>query len=80
MAKLTQMWVLVSPDDRIVLWAGARRTMEQMMAEAVRGCIGASDYERMGTDRKRWELARRAGYRIAKADVIAQEDTPDAAR
>ena len=65
------MWVLVDKKGLILPWAGARATRRQVMAEAVKGCIGVTDYLRLTNDSDRWKIARRHGYRIVKATVTA---------
>lgn len=44
-------------------------TKQQMIDYAVQRCMGAHEYDRAGTNTKRWKIAYRRGWRLKRCRV-----------
>jgi len=70
MKRRWQAWGCVN--DRLNdHFAETFRTRAKMIEYATYRCIGSAEYNRAGTDAKRWGIAYRRGWRLVRVHVSA---------
>jgi hypothetical protein len=60
-------WGLADPNGD--LWFETFAFKRRAIEFAVQRCIGAGEYERLGNDSARWQLAYKRGFRILPVDI-----------
>lgn len=64
-----KMWALKRRNGVIAQWAGCHSRRKNLIAIAVQGSMGATDYHRLGNDAARWRYCYANGNRIVRVTV-----------